>query len=154
MNKFYTFIKFKSMIDYYCIYELLLLSKIISCHVKNFNDIVIDCTKDYTILNSTLLCKNIPKIVKINSEEIESYKNARFYTKFNENEIGPDEQVRLLTFDDLNFLNDDCLKNFIDILQFPLISKTETDKIKISKFTKYYKARQLDNNYFLYLVKT
>ena len=143
------------MINYDYIYKLLLLSKIISGHIKDFNDIIIDCTKDNQILNASLLCKNIPKIIKINSEEtkLDSYKNTRFYTEFNENKIGPDEQVRLLTFDNLDFLNDNNLKNFIDILQFPLMSKTETDKIKISKFTKYCKAEQLENNYFLYLVK-
>ena len=143
------------MINYDCIYNLLLLSKTISGHIKDFNDVIIDCTEDNQILNSSLLCKNIPKLFKINLTEIrlDSYKNARFCTEFNENKIGPDEQVRLLVFDNLNFLNDNNLKNFIDILQFPLMSKTEIDKIKISKFTKYYRAEQLENNYFLYLVK-
>lgn len=143
------------MINYNCIYELLLLSKDISSYIKEFNDVIIDCTKDNQFLNSTLLCKNIPKVVKINSEEtkLDLYKNTRFYAKFDENNIRPDEQVKLLVFDNLNFLNDNCLKNFIDILQFPLISKIETDKIKISKFTKYYKIKQFENDYFLYLVK-
>ena len=143
------------MINYYYIYNLLLLSKAISSYIKEFNDVIIDCTKDNQFLNSTLLCKNIPKVVKINPEEIkwDLYKNTRFYSEFNENKIGPDEQVKLLVFDSLNFIDNSYLKNFIDILQFPLISKIETDKIKISKFTKYYKAKQFENDYFLYLVK-
>ena len=143
------------MINYDYIYELLLLSKDISSYIKEFNDVIIDCTEDNQLLNSSLLCKNIPKIIKINFAEtrLDSYKNTRFYVKFDENNIRPDEQIRLLIFDNLNFLNDDYLKNFIDILQFPLISKIETDKIKISKFTKYYKAKQLKSSYFLYLVK-
>lgn len=142
--------------------DLLILSKDLSEYVNNFNDVILDCTKSYKVINSAILNKTILRIIKLGTfENIKNYNNLKVFHDFELylNSSNPDDNICLLISEDLNFLKDTLLCDYIVTLNIPIIltSIFENFKVKssISRETiTYVKTEKLRSNYYLYMPKS
>ena len=139
--------------------KLLSINKELLKYSKNFNDIILDCTKNNDILKACLLSTIVPKVIKLNSHNsIKLYKCFDFYDTFSEasDSINPDDSICLLAIDNLSFIEDIDLCEYLTILNTPIISfKDLGDSFKVKsticeEVIEYNKFKSLSCGLFVY----
>lgn len=133
------------------------LSEELSKYSTNFNDVIIDYTKNLDVINASLLCNNIPRVIKLTSEVIDNIKNAQIFSSFEEavDFLSPDDKISLIIVDSLDFLKDEQLKYFLSLQTYPILSFKDLKSFEIQnplydENIRYELLKETKNNLFLF----
>lgn len=134
-------------------------SNILSKYIKNFNDIIIDITKNSTLYIDSIMCNVIPTLFKLeNKNKKFGFSNISYYDTIEDliNNIQPDNNIKLLIADNLDFLKSKDFCNLLATIEIPIILTQHYNNFTLKSEMifnniKYSKSKELSKDLLLYL---